>query len=244
MNVLELDTVDSGYGSLNVLRNVSFAVPERSVLALVGPNGAGKTTTMGTIAGVVHQSGGSIRYRGKDVTSRPYYERLKNGIAWVPEGRMIFTDLTVEDNLYVSATAAGKRSDFSEQKARAYELFPVLADRRDLPAGSLSGGQQQMLAIARALVRKPQLVMLDEPSMGLAPSVVIDLASTLRYMLELGLSVLVADQSVSWLEGLPGKVAFIQGGAIKLSGSMDLIRDRELVRRAYLGHIEESQPEV
>jgi branched-chain amino acid transport system ATP-binding protein len=191
---------------------------------------------MRTIAGVIDQTAGSIVYRGKDITHEAYYLRLRRGIGWAPEGRLIFADLTVEDNLYLSARVAGARKEYAKRHAQVCELFPVLVDRRQQRAGSMSGGEQQMLAIARALIRGPDLVLLDEPSMGLAPSVLLSLGVTVGRMVELGVAVLVADQSVSWLTGLSGSAVFIQGGQVVLSGDLSLIRDRELVQQVYLGH--------
>ena len=234
--ILELENVSGGYGPVQVLWRIGLRIPRGGTVALLGPNGSGKTSLFLAILGLLDVYEGEIRIAGEDAKSRSYHQRLRGKLAWVPEGRLIFGDLTVRDNLYLSASRAGHGRDFEERLAEVLDLFPALGAKLRVKAASLSGGQQQMLAIARALVRKPELILLDEPSMGLAPSVVLELGKVLGKLQAIGMSILVAEQNVSWLADLQGTASVMQGGRIVTEGVItELVGSREKLRSAYLG---------
>jgi branched-chain amino acid transport system ATP-binding protein len=232
--LLELDSVRAGYGDLMVLNGLSLQLRDGECCAVLGPNGVGKTTLMRTIAGVLPRAGGTVRLESTqqgDVSQ----QRWMCDIGWVPEGRLLFGDFSVLDNLMLSARAAGRADGFEQALEESLELFPPLKDKLRDKAGTLSGGQQQMVAIARALVSRPRLLMLDEPSMGLAPLVVDHIRTALERLREQGLAVLVAEQNISWLQGFVDSVSVLRHGVVELSGTGDLLEDRDALRSLYLG---------
>lgn len=234
--VIELRDVSARYGLVQVLWDVSLTVGPGETVALIGPNGAGKTSIMRAIGGVLDLASGDLLVEGESVSGWSSSKRLRHGIGWVPEGRQLFTGFTIEQNLYLSARMAGcSRRDFVDRLRTVVELFPFIGERLETPAGALSGGEQQMVAIARAMVREPRVILLDEPSAGLAPAIVLRLRETLTYLQERGVAVLVAEQNVGWLTQLEGRAYTLRGGHVLDSGSMALLGSRDAIRTAYLG---------
>lgn len=227
--VLEVAGVTGGYGDVIVLRDISFSVSRGECLAILGPNGAGKSTLMKMIGGTLTPKSGHATLLGATAPAA----RIQK-IGWVPEGRMLFGEFSVIDNLRLSARAAGTLDDFSELLEDCLTLFPALTRMLQMECGRLSGGQQQMVALSRALVRRPALLMLDEPSMGLAPMVVDDIRVAITELRRRGLSILIAEQNVSWLPGFVDRVAFLRHGRIQLEASIEILKDREAIRRLYL----------
>jgi len=230
-----LDVIDvrAGYGRLPVLFDVSFGISAGELVAILGPNGAGKSTTLKTILGLVRPTRGTVVFDGVQVTAEPPSARFTRGIALSPEGRRIFGNLTVSENL-TTGTSGVADLVAEEQRQKVFELFPVLGERQAQRAGSLSGGEQQMLAIGRALMSRPKLLMIDELSMGLAPLVVADLYEALRRLADEGLAVIVVDQFASKLVATADRAVVIEKGRIVFDGSQDEA-DTELLAGATLG---------
>ncbi len=234
MTLLVVDDLTSRYGRIEALHGVSLRVEPGEVVALVGNNGAGKTTLLRTLSGVQPMSGGDIRYNGESIARWPAHQRVRRGIVQVPEGRQIFAPLTVEDNLRVGAWC---RSDgeIGTDIEDVYASFPVLAERRYTPAGALSGGQQQMLAIGRALMARPKLMLLDEPSMGLAPMLVDQIFAIIGGLKRRGITILLVEQNAYAALSIADRGYALETGRIALTGSgRDLLEDPR-VRAAYLG---------
>lgn len=233
MSLLEVTGLSVTYGTIRAVRNLSFRVEVGELVALLGPNGAGKTTTLTALVGQTATSSGSIRFSGEDITNRAPERIVRFGMTLVPEGRKVFTDLTVEENLRLGAVGAGDRRPASESEL--LELFPILADRRSQLAGTLSGGEQQQLAIARALRSSPRLLLLDEPSLGLAPQVVEAIFDLLVRLREAGTTILLVEQNVHQALEIADRAYVLASGQLHLSGSSaDLLQSVE-IDRAYLG---------
>ena len=232
--MLAIEEVRSGYGRIEALHGVSIDVAAGEIVTLVGANGAGKTTLLRAISGVQPISAGRIRFEEHRLDGMSAHARVALGIAQVPEGRQVFAPLSVEDNLRLGAwTRRGERPD--AELACVYELFPALASRRRVSAGTLSGGEQQMLAIGRALMAKPRLLLLDEPSMGLAPMLVEQILDVLRHLKQGGLTVLLVEQNARAALAIADRGYVVETGRIATSGSAgDLLAD-DRVRAAYLG---------
>lgn len=232
--LLELKGVTSRYGRIEVLHGIDLTVGKGELVALVGANGAGKTTLLRTISGVQPITGGSIGFDGKDLAGRRPEARVAGGILQVPEGRQVFAPMTIEDNLKMGAftrPAAEIRRGLDE----VYALFPVLLEKRDLAAGNLSGGQQQMVALGRALMGKPKLLLLDEPSMGLAPLVVEEIFRVIGRLKASGMTILLVEQNASAALAIADRGYVLETGSVVLTGTgRDLLSNDE-VRRAYLG---------
>jgi branched-chain amino acid transport system ATP-binding protein len=229
--MLEVDRLDSRYGRIPALSGVSLTVAAGELVALVGANGAGKTTLLRAISGVQPSWGGTIRFDGADLAHMHAQKRVKLGIVQVPEGRQVFAPMTVEDNLKLGAFARGARDGL----ARIFSIFPALADKRRALAGNLSGGQQQMLAIGRALMAEPRLLLLDEPSMGLAPRLVAEIFSRIAALKTLGTTILLVDQNARAALGIADRGYVMETGRVVLSGSaQELLHDPQ-VQQAYLG---------
>ncbi|HXV23132.1 MAG TPA: ABC transporter ATP-binding protein [Alphaproteobacteria bacterium] len=233
--MLEVEDLVAGYGTAEILHGVSFSVEERSITVLLGSNGAGKTTLMRSLAGVLRPHRGRMRFAGVPIQAVPTHERVRLGIALVPEGRMVFPDLTVEETLKVGAHGRWARQHRAEETERLYELFPRLAERRRQAAGSLSGGEQQMLAIARALMARPRLLLLDEPTLGLAPQMARFVFKLVAQLREGGLTVLLAEQEVQASLTLADRGFVLENGYIALEGAAPTLAMDPRIRAAYLG---------
>ncbi|HEY7520162.1 MAG TPA: ABC transporter ATP-binding protein [Methylomirabilota bacterium] len=233
--MLELRSVTAGYGAFTALWDVSLRVSAGEAVAVVGPNGAGKTTLMRVISGLIAPRAGELTFEGAHIGGRPAYEIVGHGIAHVPEGRRIFPALTVADNLKMGAFLPAARKRFAESLARVFALFPVLAERQKQRAGSLSGGEQQMLAVGRALMSGPKLILLDEPSMGLAPVMVLRLFDLIRRVRAEGYTILVVEQNVRQVLKLVDRAYLLEVGRIKMEGRADELSEQDFVRKAYVG---------
>jgi len=232
--VLSVENLRSGYGRIEALHGVSIEVAEGEIVALVGANGAGKTTLLRAISGVQPISGGRIRFRGRPIEKLPAHARVALGIAQVPEGRQVFAPLSVEDNLRLGGWTR-PAAEVDSALASVFALFPMLADKRRAPAGALSGGQQQMLAVGRALMAKPRLLLLDEPSMGLAPILVDQILDAVAGFKQAGLTVLLVEQNARAALETSDHGYVLETGSIVLSGkASDLIHDPRVIA-SYLG---------
>ncbi|MXF47249.1 ATP-binding cassette domain-containing protein [Raoultella sp. Lac2] len=232
--LLEFRQVDVFYGQIQALKQVSLTVKEGETVALIGANGAGKSTLLMSIFGQPRIAEGEIRYRGEDISRRSTHFIASNGIAQAPEGRRIFADMTVEENLLMGTIPVGSRYQ-NEDKARMYQLFPRLEERRAQRAMTLSGGEQQMLAIARALMSRPKLLLLDEPSLGLAPLVVKQIFQILRELTQQGMTLFLVEQNAHHALKLSDRAYVMVNGQIQLTGTGRELLNNPQVRNAYLG---------
>jgi len=234
--ILEVSDIDAGYGPVQVLRKLSFTVDEGEVVVILGANGAGKTTTLRAVSGMIPSSG-SVRFRGGEVRGRRPDQLCSLGLAHVPQGRGTVTDLTVEENLRLGAFSRKDQAEISADIASWYDTFPRLGERKDQQAGSMSGGEQQMLAIARALMSRPTLLLLDEPSLGLAPLVTKELFGRISEInRSSGTAVLVVEQNANLALGIASRGYVLETGQIISSGAAEDLRNDDAVRQAYLGH--------
>jgi branched-chain amino acid transport system ATP-binding protein len=233
--MLEVRSVTAGYGEFTALWDVTLTVNAGEAVAVVGPNGAGKTTLMRVISGLVPVRAGDLRLDGRSLAGRRAYEIVAHGIAHVPEGRRIFPRLSVEENLKMGGFLPASRRHHSETVGRVYNLFPVLAERRRQRAGTLSGGEQQMLAIGRALMSKPRLILLDEPSLGLAPVMVLRLFDLIRRVRQEGYTILIVEQNVRQVLSLVDRAYLLEVGRIKVEGRAADLAEQDFVRKAYVG---------
>jgi branched-chain amino acid transport system ATP-binding protein len=234
--LLELRGVEARYGAIKALHDISLTVGEGEIVALLGANGAGKTTTLRAISGTVRHSG-EIVFGGKEIARGKADAVARAGIAHVPEGRGLFTQLTVWENLRMGAYVRGERRTLREEAARIFKYFPWLERRRDQQAGTLSGGEQQMLALARALVGRPRLLMLDEPSLGLAPTVVQEIFRTVKELnASDGLTVLVVEQNANVALDAAARAYVLEVGQVAIEGDSAELRRHEGVRKSYLGY--------
>ena len=234
--LLELEEIEARYGQVKALHGVSLAVAEGEIVAVLGANGAGKTTTLRAISGTVRRSG-SIRFAGKNIAGRSPEAVARLGIAHVPEGRGTLSELSVAENLRLGAYVRRDRSSIREDERRVLAHFPWLDDRREQRAGTLSGGEQQMLALARALMLRPRLVLLDEPSLGLAPKVVGEIFRIVGELNEReGLTVLVVEQNAILALETASRAYVLEVGRVALEGGSETLRRNESVRRSYLGY--------
>jgi branched-chain amino acid transport system ATP-binding protein len=234
--LLTLDGVETFYGSIQALKGISFKVQERSIVTLLGANGAGKSTTLRCISGLVPPARGTVTFRGRRIDTLPSEAIVRLGISHVPEGRELFPELTVLENLSMGAYARSDTRAIQRTLERVHASFPVLAERRAQLAGTLSGGEQQMLAIGRALMAEPVLMLLDEPSLGLAPMLVEEIFGIIRQIHAGGTTVLLVEQNANKALSIADYGYVLETGTIALAGdSQQLLRD-DRVRRAYLGH--------
>ena len=235
MAMLEIKDLNVYYGVIQALKGISFEVNEGEVIALIGANGAGKTTTLHTLTGLISAKSGSIVLDGKDITKTPAHKIVKMGIAHVPEGRRISQNLTVLDNIRLGAFTRKDKDGIAADVEKVYKLFPRLEERKTQIAGTLSGGEQQMLAMGRALMSKPRIVVMDEPSMGLSPILVSEIFDIIENIREQGTTVLLVEQNAKKALSIADRAYVLETGKIVLSGkASDLIND-ESVKKAYLG---------
>jgi branched-chain amino acid transport system ATP-binding protein len=233
--LLDVRDLRAGYGDVGVLQGVSFAVAEASITALVGSNGAGKSTTMRVLAGLLPPRAGTIEFAGRDFTRIPPSQRVEAGLSLVPEGRLVFPEFSVEETLRVGAYCARARNGAGERMAQMYALFPRLRERRRALAGALSGGEQQMLAIARALMSAPRLLLLDEPSLGLAPAVVTQLFEAIVAIAKTGIAICLVEQDVHLSLEAADYGYVLENGAIAAQGPARELLQSEQVKTSYLG---------
>lgn len=233
--MLSLAAVSAGYGSFRALFDVSLEVPQGEAVGVIGPNGAGKTTLMRVISGLVPLRSGAMTLDGRPIGGLPAHRIVELGIAHVPENRRLFPRLTVEDNLRIGAFIPQARARFAQHLDRIYDMFPRLKERRVQPAGTLSGGEQQMCAIGRALMSGPKLLLMDEPSAGLAPLVVEQVFDLVRRIRAEGLTVLIVEQNVQQVLDVVDRAYLLEAGSMKLSGTSSDLKGHEVIRKAYLG---------
>jgi branched-chain amino acid transport system ATP-binding protein len=232
--MLEIRSISSRYGRIEALHGIDLDVKQGQLVALVGANGAGKTTLLRTISGVQPASAGSIHLFGRDITRLPPYERVRLGICQVPEGRHVFGPMSIEDNLRLGAYTRA-RNNLDADLERMYELFPILKEKRALPAGTLSGGQQQMLAMARALMGQPRLLLLDEPSMGLAPLLVEETFRVVKHLKSEGITIFLVEQNAHAALSIADIGYVMETGRTILTGTGENLLNNEQVKQAYLG---------
>jgi len=235
VSLLEVSKLKISYGGINAVKGIDLAVEEGEMVALIGANGAGKTTTLKAICGILKPAAGRVIYRGADVTGAASFTLVERGLALVPEGRQVFGRLTVEENLDMGAYARRDASAVKADRRRMYELFPRLYERRRQTAGTLSGGEQQMLAIGRALMSAPRLLLLDEPSMGLAPIMVQRIFETVRQVAEQGVTVLLVEQNAKLALEVSRRGYVMESGQITLADRARALLENPQVRQAYLG---------
>ena len=233
--LLQVNDLKVSYGGIQALKGISLEVGEGELVALIGSNGAGKTTALKTLAGLLHPGSGSIHYRGSDLARVPAHQRVCDGLALVPEGRGVFARLTVAENLQMGAYTRRDTAEIAADLDRMYTIFPRLAERREQLAGTLSGGEQQMVAMARALMSRPKLLMLDEPSMGLAPLMVAKIFETVRDIAAQGVSILLVEQNAKLALQVAQRGYVLESGKITLADAAATLLGSDEVRRAYLG---------
>lgn len=235
MTILSAKALNTGYGQLRILHGIDLEVDTGQVVTVLGPNGAGKSTLMACLAGTIRTWDGQVLFDNSNVTHFSYAKRMRAGLGWVPEGRNVFSKLTVRDNLYLSCFMAGLKKEYSELESQLFEEFPVLAKKYVLPAGSLSGGEQQILALARALVRRPKVTLLDEPTVGLAPTIVDVLQDVVARRAAQGMAWVITEQNIGWLHDITTSVQVILGGKVVGKGDSRLLNDRAVLRELYFG---------
>ena len=234
-DILQVEDLAVNYGAIQALQGISFHVEEGEVVTLIGANGAGKSTTLKTISGLLHPRTGSIRYRGTSIVGRPADAIVKMGIVQVPEGRNIFAPLTVRENLEVGAYTRTDKQEIARSMRRVFASFPRLEERLGQLGGTLSGGEQQMLAMGRALMAQPQLLLLDEPSMGLAPILVEEIFRIVAEINEQGVSILLVEQNAAMALSVANRAYVLETGRVVLEGPARRVREDPEVQRAYLG---------
>ncbi len=235
MSILEIRNVSTGYGEVQILWGTTLSLEEGKLTCLVGSNGAGKTTTLRTVMGLLKPWEGQVFFDGKDVSRLPAHAKAEMGLVLVPEGRQLFTDMTVEENLEMGATPRHARLHYAQNLERVYEMFPRLKERRSQKAGTMSGGEQQMLAVARGIMAEPKVLMIDELSLGLAPVLVLGLFETLRELKKLGITILLVEQNVQMALAVSDYGYVLAEGKVALQGPARELMEDEHVRAAYLG---------
>jgi len=235
MSMLEIKDLEVYYGAINALKGISFSVEQGEIIALIGANGAGKTTTLHTISGLIPAKRGSVLFNGKDLTKTPAHKIVAMGMAHVPEGRRVFAQLSVYENLTLGAYTRKDKNEINATLEHVYERFPRLKERRTQLAGTLSGGEQQMLAMGRALMSKPSIVLMDEPSMGLSPLYVNEIFDIIGEINKSGTTVLLVEQNAKKALSIANRAYVLETGNITLSGDAHELMDNAEVKKAYLG---------
>jgi branched-chain amino acid transport system ATP-binding protein len=235
MAILEIRDVTSGYGEVQILWGTSLVLQEGNLTSLVGGNGVGKTTLLRSVMGLVRPWKGTVWFEGQDVTALPPYTKAEMGLVLVPEGRQLFTDMSVTENLEMGSSPRRARQLFKRNLERVYEMFPRLKERKDQKAGTLSGGEQQMLAVGRGIMAEPKVLMIDELSLGLAPVLVLGLFEILKHLKDLGITLLLVEQNVQLALAVSDYAYVLSQGIIDLEGPSREIARNEHVRTAYLG---------
>lgn len=234
--MLKVEGLNAGYGAVNILWDISFELNDGEVVAILGSNGAGKTTMVRAITGMIKPSSGSIVFNGEELCKKPSRYILDKGVVQVPEGRQLFTEMTVLENLQMGAFSKQTKEHFQENLAKCYKWFPKLEERSKQAAGTLSGGEQQMVAVARAIIGMPKLLILDEPSLGLAPNIVDDILNVAKTMAkESGISVLLVEQDITKALATADRGYVIENGHVALQGTAEELSVNEHVKKAYLG---------
>jgi branched-chain amino acid transport system ATP-binding protein len=233
--MLEVENVSAAYGMVQILRDVSFKVNEKEIVSIIGPNGAGKTTLVKTIMGLIKPKSGSIKFKGETISGMNTYDIVKKGITMIPEGREIFPRLTVEENLMLGAYSINDKAKIKETKERSFDIFPVLKKKEKALAQTLSGGEQQMLAICRSLMSNPQLLILDEPSLGLAPIVVEKVLDTVRTINDEGVTVLLVEQNIHDSLLVADRAYVLEQGKVILEGNSRELLSNSHIKEVYLG---------
>lgn len=235
MSILEIHDLAAGYGEVQILWGPSLSLQEKKLTCLVGGNGVGKTTMLRTVMGLIRPWKGSIRFDGKDIGGTPAYTKADLGLVLVPEGRQLFTDMTVEENLEMGATNRRARPKAKKNLERVYEMFPRLKERRWQKAGTLSGGEQQMLAVGRGIMAEPTVLMIDELSLGLAPVLTLQLFQSLRQLRQEGLTILLVEQNVQMALAISDYGYVLAEGKVEMEGPARELAHNEHIRAAYLG---------
>ena len=235
--MLKVDNLHTYYGNIHALKGISFEVNTGEIVTLIGSNGAGKTTTVNTVTGLLKASKGTVVYQGEDITNTIPSQIVKKGMSLSPEGREVFPQLSVYDNLRLGAFTRSHKGEISESFDRVYELFPRLKERKSQTANTLSGGEQQMLAIGRSLMSKPKLLLLDEPSLGLSPNLVLLIFDLIRSIAKQGTTVLLIEQNAKMALKVADRGYVLETGRIIMSGEADKLLNDENVKKAYLGNL-------
>lgn len=233
--MLKISDLKVNYGMIQAIKGISFHVNEGEIVALIGANGAGKTTTLHTITGLVPAKSGSIEFEGKDITKVPAHKIVSMGMSHVPEGRRIFQELTVYDNLQMGAFTRNNKVEMAESIKMVYKHFPRLEERKNQIAGTLSGGEQQMLAMGRALMSKPRIILMDEPSMGLSPLYVSEIFQIIEEINKMGTTVLLVEQNAKKALSIANRAYVLETGHIALEGDAKELMQNDSVKKAYLG---------
>ena len=235
MALLKVENLEVYYGVIRALKGISFEVNEGEIVTLLGANGAGKTTTMQSIMGLIHPKSGTVTYDGKNITGMPAYKIVKMGMTQVPEGRRIFAELTVYENLLMGAYIESDKAKIKRDIDEIYTIFPRLGERKNQVAGTLSGGEQQMLAMGRAMMSHPRLLMLDEPSMGLSPLLVDQVFDIIKHFHQIGTTILLVEQNASKSLSISDRAYVLENGAIAYSGTGKELAESDDIKKVYLG---------
>jgi branched-chain amino acid transport system ATP-binding protein len=233
--MLEVEKLSSGYGTVQILWDVSFKINEKEIICIIGPNGAGKTTLVRTIAGLLPTRTGTIRFKGENIEKTPPYEIVKKGLTLIPEGREIFPRMTVNENMRLGAYTINDKNKVNEMKERVYQIFPVLKKKEKVFAQTLSGGEQQMLVIGRSLMSNPKLLILDEPSLGLAPIIVEKVLDTLEMINDDGVTILLVEQNIRDSLNIANRAYVLEEGKIIIEGEGRELLNNEHIKEVYLG---------
>jgi branched-chain amino acid transport system ATP-binding protein len=233
--MLEVEQLSSGYGMVQILWDVSFKINEREIVSIIGPNGAGKTTLVRTIAGLLPAKTGTVRFKGENIERIPPYEIVKKGLTLIPEGREIFPRMTVEENVRLGAYTINDKTKVAKLKERVYQIFPILKKKEKVLAQTLSGGEQQMLVIGRSLMSNPQLLILDEPSLGLAPIIVEKVLDTLQKINDDGVTVLLVEQNIRDSLNISNRAYVLEEGKIIIEGEGRELLNNDHIKEVYLG---------